>query len=258
MRNGNRIMLLSKKQVQNIQSVERAFSILELVYEKGSGLSLGEIATTVGINKSTSRRFLITLRNLGYVVQDSDTKLYKITRRVHQIGHPVTSVSLLEIASPHLDILSNKTEETINLAVLDGTDMYYLDKRDSPFPLRVCVEVGGRASIHGTALGKVLIAFLPEKDVQALIYRTYPLQKYTANTITSWAELKAELNKIREEGVAYDNEETFTGLKCIAAPVFQHENVVAAISISIPSTRVDAQRFQVFKEILLRETHELT
>lgn len=252
-------MPLIKSIGQNIQSVVRAFNILELVYRNRHGLRLGDIASSTGINKSTTRRFLITLCNLGYIEQNSNTKLYRITPRLYQVGHfSIQGVDLIESARPHLDTLSSLSDETINLAILDGTDVYYLDKRDSPFPLRIYVELGGRASIHATALGKALVAFLPENVVKSLVYRTYPLQKYTDNTITSWAELRTELMKVKEEGVAYDNEETFAGLKCIAAPVFQAENVLAAISISIPSTRVNPERFKTLKEIILRETHELT
>ena len=242
----------------NVQSVVRAFRILELLGQEERSLSLGELSKGLRINKTTARRFLITLKNIGYVYQDLHTKLYNITPKLSRLGHSAEqSLSLVSIIKPYMDILARETGETINFAVLNGTEVHYKDKRDSSHSLRVCIDVGEKAPAHATALGKAILAFLPTEEIYNRFNRGMSLERFTRNTIQSWAELDVEFVRIREEGIACDNEELFDGLRCIAAPIFQKKQVVAALSISIPTTRCDEHRLAVFKKLLIKQTKNL-
>lgn len=244
---------------ETIQSVVRAFRIVELLDREGQSLPLGEIAHCLELNKSTTRRFLITLQYLGYINQDPLTHQYQITPQLSRLGQSAREdVSLVAVAKPILDTISRETGETINFGILDGSEVYYLDKRDSTHPLRLCVEIGGRATAYATALGKAMLAFLPDEDLRNRFNHGVSLQRYTEKTLRSWAELEVELVRVRESGIAFDNEELFDGLRCMAVPIFKLKKVVAAISISVPLARWDTKRMEVFKMLLIQQGHKLS
>jgi DNA-binding IclR family transcriptional regulator len=157
------------------------------------------------------------------------------------------------MAKPFLDNLARETGETINFGILNGSEVYYLDKRDSQHPLRLSVEIGGRAPAYSTALGKAMLAFFSEEELNGRFDRLAPLKQFTQKTIRSWAELEADLAHVREDGIANDNEELYEGLRCMSAPVFKHKKVVAAISISIPVSRCEPTRMEVFKKLLVQQ-----
>jgi DNA-binding IclR family transcriptional regulator len=241
-----------------VKSVIQAFQILELINDNQSQMTLTEIAESLGEGKSKIHRFLNTLRHLGYIDKDPFTKKYGMSTKISRLGRWRT-VEQIIIASAQgsLDFLAEKTSETINLGVLDGSNVYYLDKRDSPHPFRLTVDIGGRAPAHATAIGKSMLAFLTERNLNSLYEQVDDLKQYTNNTITSFHKLQEEFVKIREDGVAYDNEELFLGLRCVAAPIFRRGDVVGAISISIPASRIDATRFELFRDLLIEEVREL-
>ena len=242
-----------------VKSVEKTFAILEHLADHQAPISLGDISELLDGNKSTVRRFMITLKELGYVEQDPDSRLYSLAPKIAWLSRSIPrDITITSIAAPFLDRLARETEETINLGILDGHEVLYIDKRESTHRLRLCVEVGGRGPIHATALGKSILAYLPKQEREQTFSGELRLEKLTENTITSWAEFDLELERVRQEGLAYDNEELFEGLYCIGAPLFAGDAVVAALSISTPVSRMNDHRRRLFEKLVLEITKELS
>jgi DNA-binding IclR family transcriptional regulator len=155
------------------------------------------------------------------------------------------------ISKPVMVDLAAKLQETVHLAVLSGTEIVYVDKVDSPRTLGVMSKIGQRGSLHSTALGKVLLGFLPEAEASGMI-KQIKLTPFTANTISSRAKLMDELKKVRRQGYAFDFRESEEGVECIAAPIRDHlGNVIAALSISGPEKKINTPKeSQVINEVV--------
>jgi len=254
-------MVLNQKnsnQKYFVNSVIDAFRILEMLDKSQRPLKISQIAKELDEGKSKVFRFMTTLKHLKYVDQNPETKEYTLSTNLIKLGNfQKREFFLISLTSGSLDYLGENTEETINLSILDGTEVLYLAKRDSPFPFRMCVEVGGRAPVYSTALGKALVSYCSPLDLERLLPSEEPYKKYTQNTVSTRLELETHLGKVRQEGVAFDNEEMFLGLRCIAVPIFQRGKVVAAISISSPSSRLNQTRLIKYKELLIAESKEL-
>jgi len=252
-------MINNENKDQYVKSLMLGLHILELLNDEEQPLRMSEIADRLGVGRSKAFRFAKTLKMAGYVEQDDESRKYILSKRASRLGRWLYHEdSILTYSNPILDLLAMKTNETVNLGILDGSDVYYLDSRASPHAFRLCRKAGERALAHGSALGKAIIAFLTEREFNKRFNRTDLLDRCTENTITSWAELELELDRIRAEGIAFDREELFLGLICIAAPIFRHKEVVAAISISIPTNRVDEEQIAIFTELLLKQTAGLS
>lgn len=242
-----------------VKSVDKTFGILEYLAEYQQPVSLGEISENLNTNKSTVRRFMLALKRLGYVEQDPDSRLYNLSHKIAWLGRGIQrDVSLSSIAAPYMDYLALETGETINLGILKGAEILYIDKRESPHRLRLCVEVGGTGPLHATALGKSIIAHIPRSEINRLISSGFQLTKYTERTISTWAELDRELDLVRREGIAYDRQELIDGLFCVGAPVLMGDEVIAAISISTPITRINDTRTELFIQLVRDQTCKLS
>jgi DNA-binding IclR family transcriptional regulator len=241
-----------------VKSVEKTFDILEYLAENQHPASLGDISEKLKSNKSTVRRFLVTLKELGYVEQDPDSRLYNLSHKIVWLGKGMKEDSSLpSIARPYMDFLAHETGETINLGILEEARVRYIDKRESLHRLRLCVDVGGVAPFHATALGKSILAFSAKEVLDRIITSDIELSKLTEHTITTWAELNQELAQIREDGVAYDRQELIDGLYCVGAPIMWNGNVIAAMSISTPITRMNEPRKALFVQLVREQTCKL-
>jgi DNA-binding IclR family transcriptional regulator len=242
-----------------MKSVIKVFQILELLAGQTNPVALGEISHALVVNKSTTRRFLVTLMKLGYVAQDKASRQYRITNKLaNLVRNAPRDPSLPTIAKPYLDFLANETGETINLGVLNGADVLFIDQRESQQRLRLCVDVGGVAPFHATALGKAIAAFMPEEEFKQRFGWGGPLPRCTEKTIVTWAELETELERVRKEGIAWDDEEHMDGGICVGAPIFRDAQVVASISISSPASRMTEQRKELFKKLVIDQTQKLS
>lgn len=170
-----------------------------------------------------------------------------IGMKLLQLGaHANHQILLQQIDRPILQELWRATGETVNLAVLDAGAVVYAAVLESPHEFRLVSMVGMRRPLYSTALGKVLAAFLPPEDKQAVL-RSLTFQPSTPNTITNLAQLERELELVRDRGYAVDNEEAVLGARCIAAPVLNSsQEAVAAISIASPSTRLSLDKVPLF------------
>ncbi len=225
------------------QSLERGLAILSAFQSGRPLLGVSELGREIGLSRSTAHRYVATLAQLGYLQQDAETKKYRLGPRVLDLGFSaINSMELREISAPHLQQLSDQTGHTVNMAVLDGADIVYIERcrsaRQGQREIDLNLHIGSRLPAYCTSMGKVLLAFLPAEERDALLARVQ-LARRGPNTITDKAAIVQELERVRAEGLAVNNEELAYGLRSIAAPVrSQTGDVVAAINIAVHRSMV--------------------
>jgi IclR family transcriptional regulator, pca regulon regulatory protein len=218
------------------QSLERGLAILALFTPEHPALGIADIADGLGISRSTIYRYVVTLTGLGYLEQGTSRK-YRLGLRVSDLGMSVmNSVGLREHAHEYLDRLRHDTTYTASLAVLDDTEIVYVDQvrsyRRAPNPIEMSIAVGVRLPVYCTSMGKLLIAHLPRSELRTVFARINLIKRGPC-TITSKAALRKELTHIREDGFAVEDQELARDLHSIAVPVRDHtREVVGAISLS--------------------------
>ena len=231
-----------------VQSVERVSIIIDVLGEFPQGISFGDLSTKVDLSKGTTHRLLSTLAFLGYVRQDAETKKYNLGFKLVELGNRLLSqIDFRTEARSFLVDLAESTKETVHLVILDQNEVLYIDKVESnshPTGLRMASMLGSRIPAHCSAVGKVLLAALPEKQLERLV-SSKGLSRLTENTITDLGKLKEHLELVRKNGYALDKEENEIGIRCVSAPIHDQRGVVvAAISISVPASRMKAHVFK--------------
>jgi IclR family acetate operon transcriptional repressor len=217
-----------------VQSLERAFLLLELMAEDGGEVALSRLAVESGLPLSTIHRLVRTLVARGYVRQ-LPSRRYVLGPRLIHLGES-SSRTLGTWARPHLSSLVDSTGETANLAMLDGDRVVYVAQVPSRHSMRMFTEVGRRVHLHCTGVGKVLLAQLPSGTARELIVRS-GMPRRTPLTVTDPDELMGQLPQIAEQGYALDDGEQETGVRCVAVPV-PGGPLMTAISVSGPEGRV--------------------
>ncbi len=224
------------------QSLERGLAILSCFTPKRPVLGIADIADELGMSRSTTHRYVITLLALGYLEQGASRK-YRLGLRVTDLGmSALNSTGLREHAQPYIEELRQRTSYTVSLAVLDGPEILYVDQarsfRRGQGATGVDARTGSRLPAYCTAMGKLLLANLPEADQRELIGQT-KLVKHGPNTITSKKALREELDEVLDASFAVDDEELAKDLYSIAAPVRNEaRQVVAAVDIAVPSSLI--------------------
>ncbi|WHH59278.1 IclR family transcriptional regulator [Petroclostridium sp. X23] len=233
---------MNKKKTGIIQSVDRALTIVETMYNAKEELGVTELADIIGLHKSTTFGLLSTLENRGFVTQNKDTGKYGLGLKFLEIGTEILeNMDVRQIIKPYLRDLSEKYQETVHFAVEDDNMVVYIDKIESPRALVIKSSIGKRNPMHCTGVGKCLLSFMSEEKQNEILKE--PLEKYTDNTIVDPKNLNEEIDKIRKNGYSIDNEEIEIGLRCIAAPIFDYKGeLLGGISISGPSTRMTDER----------------
>jgi DNA-binding IclR family transcriptional regulator len=210
----------AKKKYFHINSLEKGIRVLELLAEKQE-LTVTKVGEALGINRAGSHRFLATLRELGYVRKNEDSR-YQLTFKILELGMKFANrFEVRRVARPFMQELSEMFNETVNLGFWDGEIVVHLDRVESREILRMELGIGTRAPAYCTGLGKAVLAHLPNEERERFLKRI-KLVRYTPNTITKRGKLLEELKAVRERGYAIDNEELAVGLRCIAAPVFDY------------------------------------
>jgi len=225
-----------------VQTIERVSLILDILGKSPKGLSVGELSEKAGLPKGTTHRLLTSLAYFDHVRQDSTTKNYHLGFKLVELGNRLLNqIDLRTEAHPYLIELAERTKETVHMVILDRNEALYVDKVDTSEPtggLRMVSVIGARIPTHCSAVGKVMLAFLPGEKLCEIVSEK-GLPRRTENTITDIEELKKHLLHIREQGYALDDEENEKGVKCIGAPIRdQSGKVIAAISISVPGIRI--------------------
>lgn len=227
------------------QSLERGLAILESFTPERPWLGIAEIADSLGMSRSTTHRYVMTLAAMRLLVQGPGRK-YKLSLRVTHLGMAtLNSTSLREHARPYLEELRQRTTYTVNLAELDGPEIIYVDRARSLRPGQGKIDLnlrpGSRLPAHCTSMGKVLLAYLPTLEQRDLI-ETMTLARRGPNSIMSKKALHVELDYVREEGIAVNDEELAAGLVSIAAPLRnESREVIAAINLSAHTLKVSLE-----------------
>jgi|Deesub1362A_J573_1020465.scaffolds.fasta_scaffold00145_61 DNA-binding IclR family transcriptional regulator len=230
-----------------IKSIKRAAEILECFSVQQPELSISEIASMLNLPKGTVSRYLSTLKSVGFVEQDTNSFVYRLGIRLFQLGKVVESqMDLKKIAAPHLKELAEKSGETVFLAIIRGSNVIYVHKERSNRAMSMSYNEGETCPMHCTALGKVILAFLPEERSKQII-QDMKLERFTENTITDPIKLEEEIRQIRSQGYAIDDQELEEGLRCVSAPIFDDRGVIiASISIAGPATRLRLKDMPIF------------
>jgi DNA-binding IclR family transcriptional regulator len=218
--------------------ISKVLLILEALQGSSAGLGLKAICDLTGIHKSTAHRFLKHLERERYLIR-TEAGAYLIGPRLSQMSTRGNQGATLQaVARPILWELWKSTQETVNLAVLDQSTVLYVDVIESPHEFRLSSRVGTRRSLHVTALGKALSAFLPAEQRESAL-STITFQPSTPKTILNLLQFRQELEKIRRQGYAVDDEEAVQGARCVSAPILNSDGEpIAAVSVSGPVTRV--------------------
>lgn len=224
---------------KQIQSLARAIQIMEFISKNCNSASLTQISQDLGLSKSTVYGLISTLEDYNYVYQDQSTGFYQLGLKLFEMGQVVySSMDLRSVAYPILVELNQKHQETVHLALLSGSEVVYIEKVDSSRSVRIISQIGGRNPTYCTGVGKVLLAGLSESKVEKIVKAT-SMKKFTPNTIDSFDKLKECLVEVRQKGYAYDLEEIEMGLRCVAAPIKNHQGTtIAGISLSGPTNRI--------------------
>jgi IclR family acetate operon transcriptional repressor len=218
-----------------VQSVDRALRLLELLGSAPGGAGVAELSRAAGLPPGSVHRLLQTLSRRGWVRQDGNRR-YLLGTRLMPLGAAAGAL-LAAGARPYLAELVRLSGESANLAVLEGDRVAYIAQVPSPHRLRMFAEVGNRVPAHSTGVGKVLLAYLPPAEVDAIVGQA-GLASRTPSTITDVATLRAELDRTRAAAYAVDAGEEEVGVRCVAVPVLRSDgSAAAAMSVSGPTER---------------------
>jgi DNA-binding IclR family transcriptional regulator len=234
-----------------LQSLTRGLEALDYMTEKAGPVRLTDVAEALDVDKSNAAHLLKTLVAAGYAAQD-DRRRYVASAKVAgsaRVEHTLEEiVAVKEAWRPALEALVAETGECAHLAVLVGSRVWYIDKVDSPLPLKVDHPIGALSPLHCTALGKAFLAFGQAKVPD-------PPTAYTPRTLTSRRALAEEIERTRARGYSVDDEEFATGIRCVARPVYDERGVmIAAIGVSGPSVRVTDTRLRELGRVVVSAT----
>jgi DNA-binding IclR family transcriptional regulator len=232
-----------------IQVIGRAAAILRACREGGAGLSLADIAVRVSLPRSTVQRIVRSLAAEGLLIAGGAARGIRLGPGIHALA-AASRFDMVEFAHPHLKALSARLGETVDLAVLRGDHMVFIDQIAGSHRLRAISAVGERFPLHCTANGKAALAMLDDAALREIC--AGPLEPHSPATIVSAGMLRAEVGRIRKRGLAFDLEEHSAGICAVGAALTDATGAVHAVSVPMPSVRFGAMRGEV--EAALRET----
>lgn len=239
------------KQPKIIASVQRAFDILNLFEGPRSELGNAEIAKLLDLPPGTAAGLIHTLKVNNYLDQNPANRKYHLGMKLaERAAVLLDQLDLRKIAAVHLEELREWSGESVNLGILNGHEVVYIERIFGKHALGIRSELGKRAPIHSTALGKAIIAFHSREKINNFIgsYQFFPVTRYT---ITDPDRFLEELNRVQKCGFALDEEENEIGGRCVAAPIFDHDGCpVAAVSISVPIQRLPREKIPTVSEKL--------
>jgi IclR family pca regulon transcriptional regulator len=234
---------VSMERKQSLQSLERGIAVIQVFSRERPAMTLSEVARLTGITRATARRILLTLEKLGHV--RSDGRLFSLTPRVLTLGWAyVSSLNFSELAQPLMEQLVEETKESCSSATLDLPDVVYVARVPTRRIMTIALGVGSRLPAHATSMGRVLLADLPEDELDEFLATT-PLERFTEYTITDPDRLREALAEVREQGWALNDQELEIGLRSIAAPITSADGrAAAALNTSAAAPRVSVEEFR--------------
>jgi len=245
---GNESVEKAARKQPTIQSVSRAISILRC-FEGDVQLGLSEISRILGLHKSTTAGIINTLKEEGFLEQDKRTGKLRLGLDLYSLAVQARH-DLVEICEPHLNTLLNLTGETVNLAVIDRSEIVYIAKKESSHSIRISTSVGAHLPVYCTAIGKSILAYMERSKAESIIDEI-EMRPLTDKTITDKEKLLSIIETIYLEGVAYDFEEFEPGIICVASPLFYKKgDPIGAISVSGPAMRLGEDNRKSIASIL--------
>ena len=228
-----------------MNSVLRAAEILKSYTREKPTFSNNELSKKLGLNRSTVTRLLYSLEKAGFLIRDDRTKAYALSYWLYRIGNVyISQIDLHKQAMPLLSQLSQSCKEAVHLAILRECQVFYLDKVEGPQPVRIASAIGDTNPAYCTGVGKVLLAYLNEEELDAYL-QSVKLTRFTENTICNPEDLKRHLKQIVSRGYAVDDCEHETEVRCIAAPLRDITGqVIASISLSGPEFRIVQEKIR--------------
>lgn len=246
------------KEAGGIQVLDRAITIMQAVAAV-DGDTLTSIAHQTGTTTSTAHRILTTLEANGFVTMDRERKLWFIGVTAFQVGNGfLRNRKVVDLARPLMRDLMSETGESVNLGIEDDGAIVYLAQIECHNPIRAFHRPGTRTAIHSSAMGKAILASWPDPAIKKLMEKV-GMPGFTRKTLTNDRRFFADLEKTRERLWAFDDEEAMIGMRCIAAAVYNEFNeVVVAVSISGPTTRLNYDRIGELGPRIKRAAAEMT
>jgi len=222
-----------------VQSLERGLKVIRAFDAEHRELTLSDVARATDLTRATARRFLLTLTELGYVSLSNGR--FSLRPRVLELGYPyLSSLSLPELAPPHMERLVARVNESSSISVLDDTDIVYVVRVPTRRIMSITLSVGTRLPAYATSMGRVLLAGLAEDELERLLART-ELRPLTARTVTDAGTLAQLLARVRRQGYALTDQELEEGLRSIAVPIRDGAGgVAAALNVSVHASRSSA------------------
>jgi IclR family pca regulon transcriptional regulator len=228
---------------QFVKSLERGLTVIRALSVPGHGRTLSDVARDTGLTRASARRFLLTLEQLGYV--RSEDRRFTLTPRALELGYAfLSSLTLPQIAQPHLRELVERVHESSSVSMLDGGDVVYVAREPTQRIMTVSISVGTRFPAYATSMGRVLLAALEDAALDAFLAEA-ELTPLTAKTVTSTSALRREIDRVRRQGWALVDQELEDGLRSVASPIRDGSGtVVAAINLSTHASRRTPQKIR--------------
>jgi IclR family KDG regulon transcriptional repressor len=235
----------------NVRAVERAMQILSSLDSEHPERGVSEIAQATGLHKATTHRIAMTLLNCGFLERTADGESLRLGLGIVELGlGALRDLDFRRAAFPYMQQLVERFDEACDLAIFDRDRVLYVEVVHSEHSLTITTRVGRRLPVHCTASGKVLLAFLPAEVVAPIL--TAPLRAYTEKTIKSPAQLREELEAVRQRGYGLDDEECEVGIRAVSAPIYDIDgNVIAAMGLAGPSKRFTSGRIPEIAKALM-------
>jgi IclR family KDG regulon transcriptional repressor len=241
-----------------IRAVRRAVELVRTLGERPQGASVSELATALRMPKSSVYRLLATLRRADWVAFEAETERYRLGLGLLETSAGVlASLSLRDLAQPHLEAIWRASNESVHLGLIHGTHVVYAMKYESTHSVRMFSEVGKSAPLYCTGLGKALLAWMPAEERAALV-AALEFERFTPHTLTTPAALEADLATARERGYVVDNAEHEDFVRCVAAPILSPQGVVGSISIAGPLNRMTDERLSELGPLVRSHCAELS
>jgi IclR family KDG regulon transcriptional repressor len=248
----------ANSQTYNVRAVERAMQILSSFDARHAELGVSEIAEATGLHKATAHRILMTLFNGGFLERTADGERFRLGLRLVELGlGALRSLDFRRAAFPYMQQLVERFQEICTLSIFDRGRVLYVEVVHSERSLTIAARVGRHLPAHCTASGKVLLAFLSPEAVESILSAL--LVAYTEKTITSPAQLRDELQAVRQRGYALADEEFEVGIWAISAPVRDIDgNVIAAMGIPFPTNRLRRERIPEIGQALVEAANAVS
>jgi len=252
-------MTLQNEDANHLSSVKNALRILRSFTMDEPEKKVSDLATSLGLNKSTVSRTMATLASEGFVYKDPETNKYRLGFSILTLSGIVNSnMDVYQESITELNKLVESTGETSHISIVDNLEVMYLNKVECNHPVRVLTHVGRRNPLYCTSSGKVLLAYSKDKSLLDRVIEQ-GLKKFTKNTITNPKQLREHLAEVRKNGYAFTVEEYTEGVNSIAAPVYDYlGNVIASLAIVGPKQRFQTQKVSSLAKKVISAADEIS